>query len=50
MCFAAWRLIQAGLDADHLGTNFKALIRRAIYAGAAVWVRKQRKRKGAMPR
>jgi hypothetical protein len=36
-CFATWRLAQAVLDADHQGTNSKALIKRAIYVGAAVF-------------
>jgi hypothetical protein len=36
-CFAAWRLTQAVLDADHLGTDFKALLRRTIYVGAALF-------------
>lgn len=36
-CFAAWRFTQAFLDADHQGSNFKALSRRAIYAGAAIF-------------
>jgi hypothetical protein len=37
VCFAAWRFTQAVLDADHQGTNSKALIRRGIYAGAGVF-------------
>jgi len=30
VCFAAWRLAQALLDADHCGHDVKALIRRAV--------------------
>ena len=39
LCFAAWRLAQAFLDADRLGRERKALMRRAAYGGsAAVYV------------
>jgi len=31
LCFAAWRLAQALLDADHCGRDVKALARRAVY-------------------
>jgi hypothetical protein len=37
LCFAAWRLAQALLDADHCGHDVKALIRRAVYGAAAVF-------------
>jgi hypothetical protein len=37
VCFAAWRLAQALLDADHCGHDVKALIRRAVYGAAAVF-------------
>lgn len=36
VCFALWRLAQAALDADHLGTDPKALVRRAGFAVSAV--------------
>lgn len=36
MCFAAWRLAQALLDADHLGSDAKALRRRAGHLGSAI--------------
>jgi hypothetical protein len=32
LCFAAWRLVQALLDADRLGTDLKGLARRVVYA------------------
>jgi hypothetical protein len=35
-CFAAWRLAQSVLDADQLGTEWKAIIRRAGFAVSAV--------------
>ena len=39
LCFAAWRLAQAFFDADRLGRQRKALMRRAAYgASAAVYV------------
>jgi hypothetical protein len=39
LCFAAWRLAQAFFDADRLGRQRKALIRRTAYgASAAVYV------------
>jgi hypothetical protein len=37
VCFAAWRLAQALLDADHCGHDVKAVIRRAVYGAAAVF-------------
>lgn len=36
LCFALWRLAQAALDADHLGADIKALVRRAGFAISAV--------------
>jgi Domain of Unknown Function (DUF1206) len=36
LCFAAWRLAQALLDADHCGRDVKALARRTFYTGFAV--------------
>lgn len=35
ICFAAWRFAQAFLDADHLGTGGKALLRRIGFGGGA---------------
>jgi Domain of Unknown Function (DUF1206) len=35
LCFALWRLLQAGLDADRLGTEWQALLRRAGFAISA---------------
>jgi hypothetical protein len=37
LCFAAWRLVQALLDADHRGGDAKALLYRAAYGVAAVF-------------
>src|SRR5262249_12950049 len=37
LCFAAWRLAQALLDADHRGEGVMALLRRAAYCAAAVF-------------
>jgi hypothetical protein len=37
LCFAAWRLVQALLDADHRGDDAKALLHRASYGVAAVF-------------
>jgi hypothetical protein len=37
LCFAAWRLAQAFLDADHMGNDFKSLAHRAVFAAAAVF-------------
>jgi hypothetical protein len=37
LCFAAWRLAQALLDADHHGDDAKALLRRAAYGAAATF-------------
>lgn len=37
LCFAAWRLAQALLDADHRGDDVKALLHRAAYGAAAVF-------------
>ena len=37
LCFAAWRLAQALLDADHCGRDVKALARRAVYGVAALF-------------
>jgi hypothetical protein len=37
LCFAAWRLAQALLDADHRGGDVKALLHRAAYGGAAIF-------------
>lgn len=34
-CFALWRAAQAGLDAEHLGTGPKPLLRRAGFAASA---------------
>lgn len=36
VCFAIWRGVQAALDADHLGTAAKGLIRRAAFAVSAI--------------
>jgi hypothetical protein len=37
LCFAAWRLTQAVLDADDCGTSLEELARRGIYAGSALF-------------
>jgi hypothetical protein len=37
LCFAAWRLAQALLDADHYGHDVMALARRAVYGVAALF-------------
>jgi hypothetical protein len=37
LCFAAWRLAQALLDADHRGDGLKARLHRAAYGAAAVF-------------
>ena len=37
LCFAAWRLAQALLDADHRGNDVKAILHRAAYGAAAVF-------------
>ena len=44
VCFAAWRMAQAFLDADHHGGTRRALVRRgvlaangAFYLGLAAW-------------
>jgi Domain of Unknown Function (DUF1206) len=37
LCFAAWRLAQALLDADHRGNDVKALLHRAAYGAVAVF-------------
>src|SRR5262245_5664200 len=37
LCFAAWRLAQALLDAGHRGDDLKALLHRAAYGAAAVF-------------
>ena len=37
LCFAAWRLAQALLDADHRGNDVKTILRRAAYGAAAVF-------------
>jgi hypothetical protein len=37
LCFAAWRLMQAALDADDWGTSLEGLARRGIYAGSALF-------------
>src|SRR5512133_890375 len=37
LCFAAWRLAQALLDAEHHGADAKALLCRAAYGAAAVF-------------
>jgi hypothetical protein len=37
LCFAAWRLAQALLDADHCGRDVKALARRTVYGVAALF-------------
>ena len=37
LCFAAWRLAQALLDADHRGYDVNALLRRGAYGAAAVF-------------
>ena len=37
LCFAAWRLLQALLDADQRGRDAKALMRRGVYGAAAVF-------------
>lgn len=36
VCFALWRCAQAALDAEHLGTKAKGLVRRAVFAVSAV--------------
>ena len=36
LCFAVWRVFQGVFDADQLGRDPKALVRRAAYAGSAV--------------
>ena len=36
VCFALWRCAQALIDADHLGTTAKGLIRRAAFAVSAI--------------
>ena len=36
LCFALWRLAQAALDADHLGADAKALVRRAGFTISAI--------------
>ena len=36
-CFAAWRLLQAFLDADQLGSSLNGLIRRAGFAASGVF-------------
>ena len=36
LCFAAWRLAQAALDVDHLGTDWKALARRIGFGVGAI--------------
>jgi hypothetical protein len=37
MCFAAWRLMEAVLDADHQGNDAKTLVSRAAHAVAAIF-------------
>ena len=37
LCFAAWRLAQALLDADHRGDDVKALLHRGAYGAAAIF-------------
>jgi hypothetical protein len=37
LCFAAWRLLQALLNADHCGTDLKGWARRAIYLATALF-------------
>jgi hypothetical protein len=37
VCFALWRLAQSVLDADHCGSNEKALARRATYGLTALF-------------
>lgn len=37
LCFAAWRLAQALLDADHRGEDVRALLHRAAYGAAGVF-------------
>jgi Domain of Unknown Function (DUF1206) len=37
LCFALWRLAQALLDADRLGSDREALARRAVYAATAIF-------------
>jgi hypothetical protein len=36
LCFAVWRVLQGFFDADQLGREPKALVRRAAYAGSAI--------------
>lgn len=36
LCFAAWRVLQSVFDADHLGTDRKALLKRSAYGISAV--------------
>ena len=36
LCFAVWRVFQGVFDADQLGREPKALVRRTAYAGSAV--------------
>jgi hypothetical protein len=37
LCFALWRLAQSLLDADHCGTELKALARRTMYGSTALF-------------
>src|SRR5436190_19615828 len=37
LCFAAWRLIQAALDADHRGTAPSSLLKRSSWAASALF-------------
>jgi hypothetical protein len=37
LCFAAWRLAQALLDADHRGDDVKALLHRGAYGAVAIF-------------
>jgi Domain of Unknown Function (DUF1206) len=37
LCFAAWRLAQAVLDADHRGTTSSAMLQRFAWAGSALF-------------
>jgi hypothetical protein len=37
LCFAAWRLVQALADVDHLGRSARGLLRRAVYGANALF-------------
>ncbi len=37
VCFAGWRFVQAGLDADRCGRDFRGCWRRVVFAGSGVF-------------